>query len=214
MIKEKVSSVLESLKDNMQDYAIIIKIKAFSTDLNLVHLLRNYIHILKKKSKACYVQQVCKPSYLEVKVDKALSKINLIKEFKYITLLKLECVVSNKFIKTFEKEKFIQKMGKEISEVGVDAEVGHGIFIIKDFDKSKLDMIDNPNKKTKTFKQRVWDFLWLKYGVDDVLSEEQIDKIVSTTDKAKKEVCWIEPDDYSERINTMLFIIKSIRKWM
>lgn len=168
MIKEKVSSVLESLKDNMQNYAIIIKMKAFSTDLNLARLLRDYVYSLKKKSKACYIQQVCRPGYIEVKVDKARSKINLIKEFKYITLLKIECVVSNKFLKTFEKEKFVQKMGTEISEVGVDAEVGHGIFVINDFDKSKLDMINSPYKKTKTLKQRVWDSLWLKYGVDDI----------------------------------------------
>lgn len=210
MIKGKVSSVLESLRDNMQDYAIIIKIKAFSTDLNLVHLLRSYIYTIKKKSKACYIQQVCKPGYVEVKVDKAISKINLVKEFKFITLLKIECVVSNRFIKTFEKGKFIQKMGAEISDVGVDAEVGHGIFIIKDFDKSKLDMIDKPRKKTKTLRQQVWGFLWLKYGVDDILSEKRIDEIVSTMDKAKKETYWIEPEDHSEMINTILTVIKNI----
>ena len=211
MVKEKIASMFESLKDNIQDYAIIIKIEAFDADINLAKVLRKYLNILKKKSKACYIQQICNPSYIEVKVNKSKSKINLVEEFNYITLLKVECVVSNRFIKAFEKEKFIQKMGAEISEVGVDAEVGHGIFIIKDFDKSKLDMIDSPHKKTKTLKQRVWDFLWIEYGIDDILSEEQIDKIVSTVDKAKKETYWIEPEDYSESINTILSVMKVIK---
>ena len=61
----------------------------------------------------------------------------------------------------------------------------------------------NLDKKSKPLKVRIKNPLWLQYGINDRLSEAQIDKIMATFDKVKVDMFWVKTNNRLIKFNDM-----------
>jgi len=209
MIKNKIADFLKRLnspiedyyplgKSPIEDYALIIEIESFTDNVDLVKILDKPISYIKKKSKIDKINLECQEPIIGYEIDKKLSKLISVIEYKHTTFLSITFLVNYQFVKRFEEEEaaVIDKIKQILEKNKIYAEFDYDIRIAKEYNqRSFLSFTMNLNEKQKSLKTRIKNLLWLKYGVDDTLPEKQIDKIVSTFEKAKVEIFWIKKDN-------------------
>lgn len=197
MIKHKVASALEIASKHLKKYVIFIGIEIFVENLDLIQLFKKEISELKKYSRSGYVNLHCDEPEVEFEWDTKLSKLLFVKEFKHTTLLNMKFIAGYKLVKKFEEEKFMDRFKQILENHNIAGDLSYDLRIIEKYDKIRTHFtgVMNLDKKIKPLKTRIKNTLWLKYGVDDKLSEKEIDKIVNTINKVKIETFWVNKNN-------------------
>ena len=173
---------------------LTIKITAFKVGLDLRIMFRNILAELKKDFKHLNIHAYNDKLYLEVKLSKDLEKILKVIDYRYTSTITIGLVIKEK-----EIDRFVEEYNKKFSHILIGQSIEPDVIYAKrdadKFDKGSSDTSTLSFNGERPIKKRIKDFLWVNYGVDDILTEKAIEKLANSFNEKNVEVQWLKPED-------------------
>jgi hypothetical protein len=178
----------------MKKKYLIIKITAFKVGLDLRIMFKNLLAELKKNFKFLNIRAYNDKLYLEVELSKDLKKILKVIDYRYPSLITIGLIIKEKEIDDFVEE-YDEKFSHILISQSIEPDISYAKRDADKFDKVSSDTSTLSFNGERPIKKRIKDFLWVKYGVDDILTEKAIEKLTNSFNEKNVEVQWLKPED-------------------
>jgi hypothetical protein len=184
---QKFVNGLQNIVDRTKNGVLIISIHSFENKVHLQKVIQDIVTKYRKKFSGINLHYEVKPQEIQFKLNKNNTKISSITILNHGQRIYLEFHASFYKIRKISSHLLHELESKLQNHIKctIESEIGEIEKRSKGFWNYTM---NESSLKSLNIKKEIWNILWLEFGVNDEMSEEEINKVVETANKIKPKV--------------------------